>query len=155
MYKNAKYVQSNRYYYTVSACFSVVDHFYNRAYVLLDEALSWDAASDRCREGRNGYLAAAQNKEEFDFLRGMYDKYDAQGGSAIGAWIDGKYDNATKAWHCYSNDDDACLSDMPWSVGKPNRNETEQCILVWWSTTDGVVNHRCNSRMPAICATLR
>ena len=97
----------------------------------------------------------ANNKKQFDFLRGMYDEYRSRGGDAVGAWIDGKYDNATKTWHCYSNGDAACVSDMPWSMGQPLRSDTARCILVWYSTTDGMTNHRCNAPMPAICATFR
>ena len=139
---------------------SVKGNFYNRAYYLLDEALTWTEARDSCREDNNGFLAVANNDNEFDFLRAMYDNYRSQGGSAIGAWIDGEYYNVTKKWHCHSNvnyadRDDTCGNDMPWSHGEPNRNDTEHCILVWYSRRDGVANYRCNATMPAICATYR
>ena len=141
-------------------CFSVVDHFHNRRHFFIDKPLTWSEASDECRKTNDGYLAVANSEEEFDFLRGMYDEYVAQGGSAIGVWIDGTFDNDTKTWTCYSNYDDvyfddSCLDDMPWSFGEPNRNETEHCILVWYSRTDGVANYRCNVKLPAICATKR
>ena len=132
-----------------------MDHFYNRPYYLLDEALTWARAEERCSEGNNGYLAAANSAEQFDFLRGLYDKYRNQSGSAVGAWIDGIYDSDAKMWRCHSNEFDTCPSDMPWSHGEPNRNDTEHCILVWYSRTDGVANYNCNKTMPAICATNR
>ena len=150
--------------FTHLAYFSVADHFYKRRYVFLDEALTWDTAYKKCRAYRNGYLAAAKNDEEFDFLRGMYDVYRALGGNAIGVWIDGKYDNVTNEWRCYSYYNlyssglyyyDPCWNDMPWSHGEPNRNDTEHCLLVWYSRRDGVANYRCNEKMPAICATFR
>ena len=70
---------------------------------MLDEALTWDEAYNRCRQGDNAYLAVANNVEEFDFLRGMYDEYHANGGSAEGVWIDGKFDPVTSTWNCESN----------------------------------------------------
>ena len=141
---------------------SVEDHYNKRAYVLLDEALTWDEAYDRCRQGDYEYLAVANDEKLFKFLRGMYDEYVANGGSAIGAWIDGRFYNTTDAWNCESNAgnfaydyDYLCQSEMPWSNGEPNRNDTEHCILVWYSRTDGVANYRCNVKLPAICATKR
>ena len=44
---------------------------------------------------------------------------------------------------------------MPWTHGEPNRIESEHCILVWYSRTDGVANFRCYEKMPAICAINR
>ena len=127
-------------------------------YYWLDEALTWVEARDRCSEGNNGYLAVAKSKKQFDFLRGMYDEYRARRGDAAGAWIDGKYHNATKTWVCdsyiyvwYPN----YMSYMSWSFEEPNGELTEHCVLVWHSRTDGVANYRCNARMPAICATFR
>ena len=70
---------------------------------MLDEALTWDEAYDRCRQGDYEYLAVANDEKLFKFLRGMYDEYVANGGSAIGAWIDGKFYNTTDAWNCESN----------------------------------------------------
>ena len=150
---NIKYIQTDDDAHF--ACSSFEDHFNSRAYYWLNEALTWDEARGRCSEGNNGFLAVANSKKQIEFLRGMYDEYRSRGGDAAGVWIDGKYDNATKTWRCYSNDDDACVSDMPWSRGEPNRNDTEWCILVWYSRTDGMANYRCNARMPAICATFR
>ena len=119
---------------------------------MLDEVLTWNEARDRCSEGNNAYLAAADYDEQFAFLRGLYDKYRNQSGSAVGAWIDGKFDNATKTWQCGMG---KCSFEMPWSRGEPNREDTEWCLLVWYSRTDGVANYRCNATMPAICATIR
>ena len=128
-------------------------------YVWLDEALTYDEANARCSEGNNGELAVANSKKQFEFLRGMYDEYRSRGGNAVGAWIEGKYDNASKIWRCKSNYDfyydDACRNTMPWTHGEPNRIETEWCILVWYSRTDGVANFRCYEKMPAICAINR
>ena len=122
---------------------------------MLDEALTWAEARDRCSEGNNAYLAVANYDKKFDFLRGLYDKYRNQSGSAVGAWIDGKYDNASKTWHCDAGGLGICSHRMPWSHGEPNRNDTEHCVLVWYSRTDGVANYNCNKTMPAICATIR
>ena len=145
----------------VCVCYSVEDHFYNRAYYLIDEALTWAEARDRCSEGDAGFLAEAKNVEQFDFLRGMYDKYLAQGGDVIGAWIDGKYDPDRKAWPCNSYFDfdayydDPCLKTMPLSTGEPSIVDTMRCVIVWWQKTDGVANYRCDAKLPAICATYR
>ena len=88
----------------------------------------------------------------------MYDKYRAQGGNANGAWIDGKFNNGTNKWVCdayiYGKSPD-CMSDMPWTHGEPNNLDTERCILVWFTRTDGVANYMCHEKMPAVCATSR
>ena len=136
-------------------CSSFEDHLHGRVFVWLSEELTWDEARARCSEGDYANMPVANRKTHFDFLRGMYDEYRSRGGDAVGAWIDGKYDYNTKTWHCYSNYNDACLSDMPWSRGEPNRNDTEHCILVWWSKTDGMASYNCSARMPAICTTYR
>ena len=148
--------------YMTCTCSSVEHHYKKRAYVLLDEQLTWDEANDRCKEGDNAYLAVANDYKIFKFLRGMYDEYVANGGSANGVWIDGKYYPLTDTWQCDSNSnnnvyeyEDICQYDMPWSHREPNRLDTEHCILVWYSRRDGVANYRCNARMPAICATKR
>ena len=133
-----------------------MDHFNAKAYYLIDEALTWAEASDRCAEGNAGYLAEAKDDKEFKFLRGMYDKYRTQGGDANGAWIDGTYDNITKQWMCDSHGFGSdCLWDTPWSHGEPNRLHIERCLLVWFTRNDGVANYMCSERMPAICATYR
>ena len=143
----------------VPLCCSVVDHFNNRAYVLLDESLTWAEARARCSEGNNGYLAVANNAEQFDFLRGMLDKYRSQGGAANGAWIDGRlYEPATAEWVCDAyvyGSNYYCQPGMPWTHGEPSNLDFEHCILVWFNKTDGVSNYVCNEKMPAICATFR
>ena len=125
---------------------------------MIDEALTWDEARDRCSENNDGYLAVANKAYEFSFLRGMYDKYRRQGGTANGAWIDGKFDNATDKWVCdayiYGQNTD-CNSDMPWTHGEPNNLDIERCALVWFTRTDGVANYMCNEKLPTICATYR
>ena len=139
-------------------CSRVEDHLKKRAYYLIDEALTWYEARDRCSKNGEGYLAEAHNAEQFDFLRGMYDKYRAQGGNANGAWIDGQFDNGTKEWVCdsyiYGKNTD-CMSAMPWTHGEPNNLDTERCALVWFTRTDGVANYMCHEKMPVICATYR
>ena len=129
---------------------------------MLDEALTWAEARARCKEGSNEYLAVANSVEQFNFLRGMYDKYRANNGSADGVWIDGKFDAAANVWNCYSNYDnfaydynDVCQSDMPWSSGGSNTGSNQHCILVWHANSDGVKNYGCSEKMPAICATKR
>ena len=125
---------------------------------MLDEVLTWTEARDRCSQDNNGYLAVAKNVQEFKFLRVMYDKYRSRGGDANGAWLDGTYTNSnnTNKWICDSNGEGSdCPSKMPWTNGEPNNLDTERCILVWFTRTDGVANYMCNERMPAICATYR
>ena len=144
-------------------CFSVEDRFNKRAYVLLDEALTWAEANDRCRQGDNDYLAVANNDELFNFLKGMLDAYRTQGGSANGTWIDGKFDNSTDAWNCESNSnsfaynyEDICQPGMPWANEEPaDADDSGHCVLVWHSSSDGVTNYWCNTKLPAICATKR
>ena len=127
-------------------------------YYWLDEELTWDEARNSCSDGNNGYLAVANSDKQFKFLRGMYDEYIYQGGDALGAWIDGKFNNATKTWVCdsyiyvwYPN----YMSYMSCSFEEPNGELTEHCVLVWHSRTDGVANYNCNQAMPAICAAYR
>ena len=140
------------------SCFRVVDHFYSRPYYLLDEALTWARAEQRCSEGNDGYLAAANSAEQFDFLRGLYDKYRNQSGSAVGSWIDGKFDNATNKWVCDAyvyGANTACLAEMLWASGEPDHEDTDRCIGVWYQQPDGVVNCNCSKKGLAICATFR
>ena len=138
---------------------SVVGLFNNRLYYLVDEALTWSEARNRCSQDNSGFLASsAYSVQQFNFLRGLYDEYRAKNGTAIGAWIDGQYDSEAKEWHCKSfwyGRHGRCPNDMKWSHGEPNRNDTEHCILVWYSRRDGVANYRCDARMPAICAAHR
>ena len=133
--------------------FSSVRVYYNsRTYFILDEALSWDEARARFNDSNEGHLAVANSVKEFKFLRGLYDEYRAKGGVAVGAWIDGEYDPVAKTWHCDSNGPrTACRSGMPWTYKEPNRMNSEHCIIVWHSRSDGVANFRCWEKMPAIC----
>ena len=137
----------------VLAFSSVRDHYNNRTYFILDEALSWDEARARCNDSNEGHLAVANSVKEFKFLRGMYDEYRVKGDVAVGAWIDGEYDPVAKTWRCESNGPrTACRSGMPWSNKEPNRLNSEHCIIVWYTRSDGVANFRCWEKMPAICA---
>ena len=125
-----------------------------RAYYLVDATLTWDEAKAKCSENGAGYLAEADSVERFNFLKSMLDAHRSQGGSAVGAWIDGKYDSATSKWHCETykyNSDVNCSPDMPgtWKA------QTSGCIRLFYSSTSGVVTHSCSEKMPAICATYR
>ena len=125
---------------------------------MLDDALTWTEARDRCSQGNNGYLAAANSDAHFAFLRGLYDKYRNQSGSAVGAWIDGKFDNATNKWVCDAyvyGANIGCLAELLWATGAPNHEDTDRCIGVWYQRPDGVANRKCNKKVPAICATFR
>ena len=130
---------------------------------MVDAALTWDEAKAKCAENGAGYLAEADSVEKFNFLKGMLDAYRTQGGSADGAWIDGKFDNATDAWNCESNSnsfaynyEDICQSGMPWANEEPvDADDRGHCVLVWHSSSDGVTNYWCNTKLPAICATKR
>ena len=134
--------------------FRVEQSFRNRGYYLVDATLTWDEAKAKCAENGAGYLAEADSVEKFNFLKGMLDAYRTQGGSAVGAWIDGKYDSATSKWQCASHqyhDIKSCSPDMPgtWQA------QTSGCIRLLYSTTSGVVTHSCTEKMPAICAKYR
>ena len=120
-------------------------------YVFVDGAYSWNDARSVCYA--YGALAMADNAATFDVLRSMYDQYIAGSGSAIGVWLDGRLVNDTDIWQCEANKVD-CGANMPWSVREPNRLETERCVLVWYSRTDGVANYDCTKTMPAICEQL-
>ena len=146
-------------YLRTGSCYSVEDHFQNRVYYLLDERLTWREARDSCSENNDGYLAAVNNKAQFNFMLGMFDKYRAQGGHFVSAWLDGKYEPATAMWRCDAyvyGTKIRCQAAMPWAFEEPNNLDfDEHCILLWWSRTDGVVNYVCDALLPAICATHR
>ena len=120
-------------------------HYYH----FVDAALNWTESLAAC-EDRHGALAMAYNADRFEALREVYDHYRASVGSAAGAWLDGRRANATSSWRCEDDKID-CASAMPWSTGEPNRPDSEHCVLLWYSRTDGVANYDCNRMMPAIC----
>ena len=141
-----------------SWCFRVEDRFKYRDYYLVDESLTWEQARARCSQNSDGYLAVAYSVEHFNFLKGMFDNYRSQGGSAAGAWINGKYTSSVSKWFCYDYTygyGPTCLAGMPWSNGEPGSLATEHCIRVAQTNTDGVVNGQCDDTMPAICAKFR
>ena len=86
----------------------------------------------------------------FDVLRSMFDQYRAESGSAVGVWLDGKLDDDDDIWKCDSNNDE-CGPNMPWTNGSPTQQQTEQCVLIWHSRSDGAANYPCSKGMPAIC----
>ena len=117
-------------------------------YQFIDDALSWNESLATCKQ--HGALAMADDAETFNVLLGMYKKYRAANGTAVGVWLDGTRANATSSWRCEDDTID-CGADMPWSVGEPNRPDSEHCVLVWYSRTDGVANFGCDGKMPTIC----
>ena len=120
-------------------------------YALIDDALTWNESRTAC-EKRHGVLAMANDAATFTVLRRMYEQYSVGAERpALGAWLDGRRVNDTAdSWQCESNKID-CPSNMPWSSGEPNRQQTEHCVLVWYSRTDGVANYGCARKMVAIC----
>ena len=136
--------------------FRVEDNFQNRAYYLLDEALTWTEARAKCSTNNAGYLAMANSAEHFTFLKGMFDNYRSQGGSAEGAWVNGVYEYSRWLCHDYIYGlEAACPSVMPWTSGEPDNLPTEKCARVQHTKTDGLANYACTEKMPAICATFR
>ena len=94
----------------------------------------------------------ASDAVEFAKIRYVYDDWiQNDGGQAAGAWIDGYRVLDYGFWYCYYSGSTACPASMPWSAGEPNRAETEKCLAVWHSRTDGVANYDCAQKLPAIC----
>ena len=95
-------------------------------------------------------MAIANDVNTFNELRAMFDQYRAASGTAVGVWLDGKRPNATGKWRCEAETMD-CPSTIQWSAGEPKQSDTDQCVLLWHSKTDGVATYDCTKRMPAIC----
>ena len=134
-------------------CFSYSKTYKGHKYVVIEGAHTMNESAVACKGQGGGALAIAYSNGTFNALRQLYDQYqdEYEYGLVVGMWLDGRRDDeAAGVWRCESDTVD-CGANMPWSAGEPNRLNTEHCVVVWHSRTDGVANYVCTRKLPAIC----
>jgi hypothetical protein len=94
-------------------------------YRLVVEDCSWEQAKDRCEE-MGGYLAAAENRDEFQALMEL-----AEESGVTMLWL-GAQRQADGSWLCLSG---TPLGFFLWDTGEPSYRDKdgteENCLLLW------------------------